>query len=90
MKIQDFINKGITIVNSMGEVRETRHSSIVFPNGRVASIVIEEDNYSIATCDYDGYFNWDILKPFGASKDGVIICKTEDEVCKALAIIESL
>jgi len=90
MKLQDFVQKGLTVINNMGEIRKTTESSIVFPNGWVGSIVeADDEGYSVAVCDYDGYFNWDILKPFGTDK-GTIICKNEEEVCKALAIIESL
>lgn len=92
MVLQDFINKGITIVNSMGEKRITSKNSIVFPNGWVASIVkptSRKAKYSVAVCDYDGYFNWDVLKPFGED-DGVILCNSEEEVCKALTVIELL
>ena len=89
MTRQDFINRGITVVNNMGELRKTTDTSIAFPNGWVASIVTEKDGYSVATCDYDGYFNWNVLKPFG-DDDGTISCKTEEEVCKALSIIENL
>lgn len=89
MKIQDFVNKGITVRNDMGEIRRTTNSSIVFPNGRVGSIVKKGDKYSVATCDYNGYFDWDILNPFG-KENGIILCKDEDEVCKALSVIESL
>ena len=85
MKIQDFVDNGLTVTNDMGEVRKTTEKSIVFPNGWVGSIVIRDSDYSVAMCDYNGYFNWDILKP-----NGVIICKTEDEVCDALNIIKSL
>lgn len=90
MKIQDFISKGISVVNDMGELRKTSDHSIVFPNGWVGSIVGLDEGYSVATCDYEGYFNWDILKPYGASEKGTIICKTENEVCNALAVIEAL
>lgn len=90
MTLQDFINKGITVRNSMGEIRTTSDSSIVFRNGWVASIVKTENNeFSVAVCDYNGYFDWNILRPFGTSK-GTIICKNEDEICKALTIIELL
>ena len=95
MKIQDFVNKGINVVNSMGEKRITKDNSIVFPNGWVASIVKKENwndlksNYSVAVCDYNGYFNWDILNSFGAV-DGKFSCYTENEVCDALVIIENL
>ena len=89
MKIQDFVDKGITVRNDMGEIRRTRDSSIVFPNGWVASIIKKDKEYSVAVCDYNGYFDWNVLKSFGES-NGTIICNTEDKVCKALTIIENL
>ena len=92
MELKDFVAKGLTVVNDMGETRKTTKSSIVFPNGWVGSIVTPGDgkaNYSVAVCDYNGYFNWNVLKPFG-TKNGVILCNTEEEVCRALSIIEML
>lgn len=94
MTIQDFINKGVTVINDMGELRKVRNESgyisIPFSNGWVASISKEKSNFSVATCDYNGYFDWHILEPFGAAYDGTINCKTEEEVCKVLSAIESL
>lgn len=89
MTLQDYIDNGITVTNSMGEIRKTREGSIVFPNGWVGSIVKQYDYYSVAACDWDGYFNWEVLKPFG-SCNGTIICKTEEDICNALSIIKSL
>ena len=91
MKIKDFENKGINVVDSMGEKRMTKDNSIVFPNGWVASIIKKADNtYSVAVCDYEGYFNWDILKEHCVTNNGCVSCNTEDEVCNALVIIENL
>ncbi|MFA6843563.1 MAG: hypothetical protein WCR33_04100 [Bacilli bacterium] len=92
MKLKDFVAKGLTVVNDMGETRKTSEHSIVFPNGWVGSIVKPSDGsaeYSVAVCDYNGYFNWNVLRPFGTDK-GVILCKDEQEVCRALSIIEML
>lgn len=90
MKLQDFIENGMTVRNNMGEIRKTTKSSIVFPNGWVGSIVKKDNgDYSVAVCDYDGYFNWNILKPYGNDK-GVIICKNEEDICNALFIIKAL
>jgi len=90
----EFVAEGIPeIVNDYGEHRKTSRNSIVFSNGWVASIVNPGDGsakYSVAVCDYNGYFNWNILKPFGATKNGVILCNDEQEVCKALSVIEML
>lgn len=84
------------VVNSMGERRYTRLGSIVFPNGRVASIVESEDDkentkkvYSVATCDYNGYFDWGVLNQFGATK-GKFICNTELDIIIACEKIRNL
>jgi len=96
MKIQDYVNKGLNgIVNQMGEIRNTEQSqygySIVFPNGYVASIINKEFYYSIAVCDYEGYFNCKILDKFNESDEGgAVYCYTEDEVCNVLEFIEGL
>lgn len=92
MELKDFVEKGLTVVNNMGETRKTTESSIVFPNGWVGSIVKPSDGsaeYSVAVCDYNGYFNWNVLRPFGTD-NGVILCNDEQEVCRALSIIEML
>lgn len=90
MELKDFVAKGLTVVNDMGETVKTTESSIVFPNGWIGSIIkAKEGSYSVAVCDYNGYFNWNILRFFGAD-NGTILCKNEEEVCKALSIIEML
>ena len=94
MKIQDYVNQGINVVDSMRGLRKTTYSdtyiSIVFPNGYVASISIRDNKYSVATCDYYGYFDWDILKQFKNSDSGAVSCDTEDEVCSILKFIKEL
>ena len=89
MELKDFVMKGLTVVNSMGETRKTSESSIVFSNGWVGSIAKIDEGYSVTVCDYDGYFNWNVLRPFGTDK-GTILCNNEQEVCRALSIIEML
>lgn len=95
------------VINDYGEHRHTRERSIVFPNGRVASIV--ENNgidvhhpdgthtkeyksnkkYSVATCDYNGYFNWSILNQYGAI-DGCLYCDDDLEIIVACETIRRL
>lgn len=109
MKISDFVARGLNgVKNDMGETRNTRMgdskrgTSIVFPNGWVASIIDETKNpypnqskrFSIAVCDYNGYFDWKVLIPFGANNDGgegygCFRTDSEDEVCRILTIIEN-
>lgn len=84
------------VKNSYGEIRRTGLNSIVFENGWVASIVdntqYPEKNakYSVAMCDYNGYFDWDILKKHGADSNGCFYCNTEEEIQAACNIIRNL
>ena len=49
----------------------------------------ENKNYSVAMCDYNGYFDWDILNQFGAI-DGCIYCDDELEILIACETIRRL
>lgn len=96
MNREEYIKRAVPkVINDYGETRETTQNSIVFPNGWVASIVenaqYPEKNakYSVAMCDYNGYFDWEILNQYGADR-GCFYCNTEDEICKVLSIIENL
>lgn len=84
------------VINSMSE------RSIVFSNGWVGSIVentgtifdnegkiISNKKYSVAMCDYDGYFNWNKLNAYGGVR-GCIYCDTESEIIDACEIIRKL
>jgi hypothetical protein len=92
--INDYVADGIpSVINSMGECRRTRTGSIIFPNGRVASIVRpmeDPEKYSVATCDYEGYFDWEVLNKYFETDNGAVICDTEEEVCKVLECIKNL
>jgi len=92
--IKDYIADGVPfVINSMNERRETREGSIIFPNGWVASIVKPTNSpkqYTVAIFDYDGYLNLEILRKHFDNNDGVVICNTEDEVCKVLEYIKNL
>lgn len=92
--IKDYVAEGIPeVINDMNEIRRTRKGSIIFPNGRVASIVHPFDNpekYSVATCDYNGYFDWEILRKYFDTKNGAVICDNEEEVCTVLECIKNL
>lgn len=94
--LQEYAEKyGIKEVkNDYGETRCTRENSIVFPNGWVASIVKnvkcpERGKYSVAMCDYNGFFDWSILDAYGA-EHGRFFCNTEDEVLTACEVIRKL
>ena len=98
MSISEYVEKyGIkNVINDYGEICTSYESSIAFTNGWVATIVTNENpdgtnikaKYSVAPCDYNGYFNWDILNAHGAI-DGCIYCNTEQEVIDACDIIRN-
>ena len=78
-----------SVVNEMEETRYTKPNSIIFPNGWVASIITSNQKYSVAMCDYNGWFDWTILNKYGADK-GTIICATELEIIIACETIRRL
>ena len=83
---------GTTAVNDYGEVRFSNPRSIIFNNGFVASIIDtpeEEKKYSVAVCDYNGFFDWDLLNNYGAT-DGRFHCDNIDEVIVACEIIRNI
>lgn len=82
------------VINDTGEHRHTRLNSIVFPNGWVASVVEnisqpEKGKYSVAMCDYNGYFDWSTLDKYGAD-EGQFYCDTELEILIACETIRRI
>lgn len=67
-------NRGVIVYGSSGESRRE------YPSHK---------KYSVAICDYNGYFDWEILNQYGANR-GCFYCDTEEEICEALSIIEKL
>lgn len=87
----NFIEEGLkNVVNEYGEIRTTRKNSIVFPNGYVGSIMRVPEGYSIAVCDWNGYFDWNVFEENSWDKYGGVLCLTENDVCECLSLIESL
>lgn len=97
--IKEWADSGVhSAKNEYGEIRTTYYNdndktaSIVFNNGWVASVIRPPktpEEWSVAVCDLNGYFNWEFLKPFG-NDDGTITCDTEKQVCKVIEIISLL
>ena len=83
------------VIDTFNEYVRTDKYHIVFPNGWIASIVPNLDHkeldakYSVAMCDYDGYFDWVILNQFGATK-GCFYCNDDLEVLIACETIRRL
>lgn len=73
------------IVNYNGETKHTSENYIIFKNGWIATIVENRNHpeingkYTVAMCDYCGYFDWRILNQYGAI-DGCLFCNTELEI----------
>lgn len=64
-------NKGITVYHPSGSQTTEYHS---------------DKKYSVAMCDYNGYFDWSILNEFGGV-DGCLYCDTELEIIIACETI---
>ncbi|MDD3123566.1 MAG: hypothetical protein PHC62_08670 [Candidatus Izemoplasmatales bacterium] len=103
--IKELAQKGVPqIVNTMYEVHKTHYyeenntASIILNNGYIVSIIHPMDSedpnlWSVAVSDYDGYFDWDILKPFFRTRSdkesGCVNCHSEEDVCKLVYAIEA-
>jgi len=87
----NFVEEGLQgVVNDYGEIRNTRKNSIVFPNGYVCSILEVPEGYSVAVCDWEGYFDWDIFDDAELDNHGGVGCETEKELCECLTFVEAL
>lgn len=87
----EFVENGLrNVENEYGEIRNTRKNSIVFPNGYIGSILEVPEGYSVAVCDWQGYFEWDIFEDSKWDKYGGVCCETEKELCECLAFVEAL
>lgn len=83
-----------SVVNDYGEIRQTYvdggFGRIIFPNGWCASIIQKNNGvYSVAPCDYNGWFDWDVLNEYGGHA-GCFYCHTEKGAIDACEIIRSL
>lgn len=61
----------------------------VHSHGECHTVFKSNKKYSVAMCDYNGYFDWSILNQFGAI-DGCLYCDKEDETIAACEIIRKL
>jgi hypothetical protein len=101
-----------SVINDYGETRTTEYhedtntASIILNNGWVVSIIrpdfgADNKHWSVAVCDYNGYFDWNVLKPFGTEKSpnalgdhkmidtGCILCDTEERVVQIIKAIQA-
>ena len=92
--LDEYINKyGLgRVEDDYGNYVYTTSNHIVFPNFACASIITKKDDegnidcYSVAMCDWNGYFDWNIMNEYGAN-DGCFYCKDENDVIEACEII---
>lgn len=73
----------------VASIIENNGVDIYIPNGEHIKEFKSNKNYSVAMCDYNGYFDWDILNKYGAI-DGCIYCDTELELLVACETIRRL
>lgn len=83
------------VIDAFNEYVQTNKHHIVFPNGWIASIVPNlshkeiDAKYSVAMCNYEGFFDWEILNQFGAT-EGCFYCNTDLEILIACETIRRL
>lgn len=62
---------------------------VYHPNGEHTKEYKSDKKYSVAMCDYNGYFDWVLLNQYGAI-EGCIYCDTELEILIACETIRRL
>lgn len=62
---------------------------VYHPDGKHTKEYKSNKKYSVAMCDYNGYFDWSILNQYGAI-DGRIYCDDELEIIIACETIRRL
>lgn len=62
---------------------------VYHPNGKHTKEYKSDKKYSVAMCDYNGYFDWVLLNQYGAI-EGCIYCDTELEILIACETIRRL
>lgn len=58
-------------------------------DGTHSKVYRSSKKYSVAMCDYNGYFDWNILNQYGAI-EGCLYCDTELEILIACETIRRL
>lgn len=94
--INDFGEARTTKENSIvfpngfvASIVENNGVTSIGPGGKKSVEFKSKKKYSIAMCDYNGYFNWNILDDFGGI-EGCIYCDTELEIIIACETIRNL
>lgn len=83
-------DRSIVFLNGwVASIVENNGADIYKPNGEHIKEFKSNKNYSVAMCDYNGYFDWDILNQFGAI-DGCFYCDDELEILVACETIRRL
>ena len=62
---------------------------VYHPDGRHTKEYKSNKKWSVAMCDYNGYFDWEILNQYGAI-DGCLYCDDELEIIIACETIRRL
>ena len=62
---------------------------VYHPDGKHTKEYKSNKKYSVAICDYNGFFNWTILNQYGAI-DGCLYCDDELEIIVACETIRRL
>ena len=73
----------------VASIVENNGVDVYHPDGKHTKEYKSNKKYSVAICDYNGFFNWSILNQYGAI-DGCLYCDDELEIIMACETIRRL
>ena len=73
----------------VASIVENTGTTIHTSDGKIQTVKESDKKYSVAMCDYNGYFDWSILDKYGASK-GHFYCDNDAEIISACEVIRNL
>lgn len=73
----------------VASIVENSGATVYHPDGTRTEEFRSDKKWSVAVCDYNGYFDWSILNQYGAI-EGCLYCDTELEIIVACEIIRRL
>lgn len=73
----------------VASIVENSGNDTYHPDMNVTKKFKSDKKYSVAMCDYNGFFNWSILNQYGAI-DGCLYCDDELEIIMACETIRRL
>lgn len=73
----------------VASITENNGVDVYHPDGKHTKEFKSDKKYSVAMCDYNGYFDWTILNQYGAI-EGCLYCDDELEIIVACETIRRI